>query len=157
MTTKFKIPLEKRDEVCLTTSKVVADYLCNSSMLDKNRKRENVKARQITHYCLRELTSMSLADIGLRVGAKDHSTILHSCRAVTNDSMYPDFAWDVTLCLELSKVAIHKVLNTTDPNVALLKDNFIKLKSAINGNEFGQRALIFIENFIQERIPGYSI
>lgn len=34
-------------------------------------------------YLCRELTSLSLPDIGHRFGGKDHSTVLHSVRKIT--------------------------------------------------------------------------
>lgn len=49
----------------------------------KHRKRELVKARQIFHYLAKKYTPMSLYQIGAYYH-KDHATVLHSCRVVTN-------------------------------------------------------------------------
>ncbi|MGY6561846.1 MAG: chromosomal replication initiator protein DnaA [Luteibaculaceae bacterium] len=66
--------------------KVVCDYfdLNIELMKSKTRKREVVQARQIAMYFSKKLTKNSLANIGLHCGGKDHATVLHACRTVTN-------------------------------------------------------------------------
>ncbi len=67
-------------------SKVVCDYFNMSveSIQTKTRKREIVQARQITMYFSKTLTKYSLASIGAQIGNKDHATVLHACKTVTN-------------------------------------------------------------------------
>ncbi len=48
----------------------------------KTRKREAVTARHLAMYFCKELTSHSLKSIGNRFGGRDHSTVIHACRAV---------------------------------------------------------------------------
>jgi chromosomal replication initiator protein len=43
-----------------------------------------VQARQIAMYFSKNLTQSSLASIGSQIGGKDHATVLHACRTVTN-------------------------------------------------------------------------
>ena len=50
----------------------------------KTRKREVVQARQISMYFSKKMTKSSLANIGAHCGGKDHATVLHACRTVTN-------------------------------------------------------------------------
>lgn len=50
----------------------------------KRQKREIVEARQICHYIAKKNNLGSLVDIGFRFGRKDHSTVLHSVKTVTN-------------------------------------------------------------------------
>ena len=50
------------------------------------RTREIAQARQIAMYLVRELTSMSLNDIGLVFGGKDHTTVMHAYTRI-NDEM----------------------------------------------------------------------
>jgi chromosomal replication initiator protein len=66
--------------------KVVCDYfdLPIETMKSKTRKREVVQARQIAMYFSKKLTKSSLANIGSHCGGKDHATVLHACRTVTN-------------------------------------------------------------------------
>lgn len=66
--------------------KVVCDYfdLAIEILKSKTRKREVVQARQIAMYFSKKMTKSSLANIGAHCGGKDHATILHACRTVSN-------------------------------------------------------------------------
>jgi len=66
--------------------KVVCDYfnLSVDSIQSRTRKREIVQARQLTMYFAKKLTKSSLAVIGAQCGNKDHATVLHACRTVSN-------------------------------------------------------------------------
>jgi chromosomal replication initiator protein len=66
--------------------KVVCDYfeLPIEMLKSKTRKREVVQARQISMYFSKKMTKSSLASIGAHCGGKDHATVLHACRTVTN-------------------------------------------------------------------------
>ena len=66
--------------------KVVCDYfdLAIEVLKSKTRKREVVQARQIAMYLSKKLTKSSLASIGEQCGGKDHATVLHACRTVSN-------------------------------------------------------------------------
>ncbi len=46
------------------------------------RKREVVQARQIAMYLCHKHTELSLSQIGKRIGKRDHSTVMHSCKMV---------------------------------------------------------------------------
>ena len=76
----------KRELTIDYISKVVSDYFCIpvDSLAVKTRKREIVQARQIAMYFSKNLTQSSLATIGSQIGGKDHATVLHACRTVTN-------------------------------------------------------------------------
>ena len=76
----------KRELTIDYISKVVSDYFCLpiDSLFVKTRKREIVQARQIAMYFAKNLTQSSLASIGSQIGGKDHATVLHACRTVTN-------------------------------------------------------------------------
>ena len=67
-------------------SKVVCDYfkLPVTQLQTKTRKREIVQARQLAMYFSKSLTKESLASIGLQIGNKDHATVLHACKTVSN-------------------------------------------------------------------------
>lgn len=66
--------------------KIVCDYfnLPVELLKSKTRKREVVQARQIAMYFAKSMTKSSLATIGLYCGGKDHATVLHACRTVSN-------------------------------------------------------------------------
>jgi chromosomal replication initiator protein len=48
----------------------------------RRRTRSVVLPRQVSMYLARQLTRMSLQEIGAYFGAKDHSTVLHACRKI---------------------------------------------------------------------------
>ena len=48
----------------------------------RTRNASIVTARQVAMYILRELTDMSLPEIGKPFGGKDHSTVHHSIRLI---------------------------------------------------------------------------
>lgn len=67
-------------------SKVVTDYfgMASDALQAKTRKREIVQARQIAMYFSKSMTKSSLASIGSQIGGKDHATVLHACKTVSN-------------------------------------------------------------------------
>lgn len=64
--------------------KTVADYyrIKLVELLSKKRTRNITRPRQIAMCLARELTSMSLPEIGDAFGGKDHSTVIHACQTV---------------------------------------------------------------------------
>ena len=66
--------------------KVICDYfgLPIESIQSHTRKREIVQARQLAMYFAKKMTKASLAIIGLQCGNKDHATVLHACKTVSN-------------------------------------------------------------------------
>lgn len=67
-------------------TKVVCDYfnLPVDNLQTKTRKREIVQARQLAMYFSKSMTKSSLASIGSQIGKKDHATVLHACKTVSN-------------------------------------------------------------------------
>jgi chromosomal replication initiator protein len=66
--------------------KTVADYyrIKMADLLSKKRTRNLTRPRQIAMSIARELTTMSLPEIGTSFGGKDHSTVIHACKTVTS-------------------------------------------------------------------------
>lgn len=66
--------------------KTVADYyrIKVPDLLSKKRMRILAQPRQIAMTLARELTAMSLPEIGDSFGGKDHSTVIHACKTITN-------------------------------------------------------------------------
>lgn len=64
--------------------KTVAEFyrLKTSELLSKKRTRNIARPRQIAMALARELTSMSLPEIGSSFGGRDHSTVIHACKTV---------------------------------------------------------------------------
>ena len=84
--------------------KTVADYfkIKVSEMYSKKRVRSLARPRQIAMALAKDLTSMSLPEIGEAFGGRDHTTVLHACRKVQelveNDQ---DIARDHALLLQI--------------------------------------------------------
>lgn len=66
--------------------KTVADYyhIKMADLLSKKRTRNLTRPRQTAMSLARELTSMSLPEIGNAFGGKDHSTVIHACKMMAN-------------------------------------------------------------------------
>jgi len=70
----------------LIISQVCKFYSMDEAILRGNQRTRNVaEARQIAMYLIRKLTNLSLPDIGMEFGGKDHTTVLHSIRKVESD------------------------------------------------------------------------
>lgn len=63
----------------------VAEYykLRVADLLSKKRARDIARPRQLAMYLAKECTSLSLPQIGDRFGGRDHTTVLHACRKIT--------------------------------------------------------------------------
>jgi chromosomal replication initiator protein len=64
----------------------VADYygIAVEDLIGPSRRRELAVPRQIAMYLTREMTTMSLPRIGAAFGNRDHTTVMHSCAAVSS-------------------------------------------------------------------------
>jgi len=64
--------------------KTVADYykLRLSDLLSEKRSRSLARPRQIAMTLARELTQLSLPEIGQAFGGRDHTTVMHACQRV---------------------------------------------------------------------------
>ncbi|MCL2380319.1 MAG: chromosomal replication initiator protein DnaA [Treponema sp.] len=68
--------------------RVVAEeyHLTPNDLKGKKRTASIVRPRQISMYLCRELTEYSLTEIGQVFGDRDHTTVLHSCNRVEEES-----------------------------------------------------------------------
>jgi len=67
-------------------SKIAEFYGIDSdSIYEKTRRREIVKPRQIIMYILRENFNVSYPTIGLKLGGRDHTTVIHSCEKIKRE------------------------------------------------------------------------
>ena len=65
--------------------RAVAEYynIKNSDILSKRRNRAIARPRQMAMALAKELTSHSLPEIGDAFGGRDHTTVLHACRKIS--------------------------------------------------------------------------
>jgi len=52
-------------------------------LVGKRRTRDVAIARQVAMYLARDLTDMSLPQIGEAMGGRDHTTVMHGCNKIT--------------------------------------------------------------------------
>lgn len=52
------------------------------NVMSKSRKREYVLARQVSMFLAQKYTKMPASRIGLLIGNRDHSTVIHSCKTI---------------------------------------------------------------------------
>jgi chromosomal replication initiator protein len=81
---KDLLALQSRQVSIDNIQKTVADYykIKVSEMYSKKRTRNVARPRQIAMALAKELTHLSLPDIGEAFGGRDHTTVLHACRKV---------------------------------------------------------------------------
>ncbi len=79
------IALQDRTITIENIQKTVAEYykIRTSDLLSNRRSRSITRPRQLAMALSKELTNHSLPEIGSAFGGRDHTTILHGCRKIT--------------------------------------------------------------------------
>ncbi len=67
--------------------KAVAEFydVGEKDLLERSRKKEIVKPRQVIMYLLREELKSSFPFIGLKIGGRDHTTAIHACEKIKKE------------------------------------------------------------------------
>lgn len=67
--------------------KAVSEFydINEKDLLDRSRKKEIVKPRQIIMYLLREELKSSFPFIGMKIGGRDHTTAIHACEKIRKE------------------------------------------------------------------------
>ena len=84
--------------------KTVADYykIRISDMHSKKRSRAIARPRQVAMALAKELTQLSLPEIGHNFGGRDHTTVLHACRQIaTLRETIPELNHEVVFLLQV--------------------------------------------------------
>ncbi len=84
--------------------KTVADYykIRVSDMHSKKRSRAVARPRQVAMALAKELTQLSLPEIGSNFGGRDHTTVLHACRQIAKlRDTVPEVNHDVNFLLQV--------------------------------------------------------
>ncbi len=81
---KDLLALQRRQVSIDNIQKTVADYykIKVSEMYSRKRSRNIARPRQVAMALAKELTHLSLPDIGDAFGGRDHTTVLHACRKI---------------------------------------------------------------------------
>lgn len=85
----------------------------NSNILNRNRKQSTVYARQSASFLLRRYTLLSLSQIALHVGVKDHSTVYYHIKKCQ----------DIMDTEEWFKDKINSIINELDEYILYLSKN----------------------------------
>ena len=77
----------KKSTTLKSIIKAVAEFydVSEKDILDRSRKKEIVKPRQIIMYLLREELKSSFPFIGLKIGGRDHTTAIHACEKIKKE------------------------------------------------------------------------
>jgi chromosomal replication initiator protein len=84
--------------------KTVADYykIRISDMHSKKRSRAVARPRQVAMALAKELTQLSLPEIGSNFGGRDHTTVLHACRQIAKlRDTHPEINQEVVFLLQV--------------------------------------------------------
>jgi len=98
------IAVQSRQITIDNIQRTVAEYykIKVSEMYSKKRSRTIARPRQIAMALAKELTPLSLPDIGEAFGGRDHTTVLHACRKVAElRSMNSDITRDFNSLLQV--------------------------------------------------------
>lgn len=93
----------------------VAQYfhMTFDDLVGRSRTKNVALARQIAMYLAREMTSMSLVDIGEVFGGRDHTTVMHACTRISGDMQENQEMYNYVM--ELT-VRLKKHNNTSEAN-----------------------------------------
>lgn len=83
--------------------KTVADYykIKVAEMYSKKRSRVVARPRQVAMALAKELTQLSLPDIGDAFGGRDHTTVLHACRKIEElRNLDPNISRDFSVLIQ---------------------------------------------------------
>ena len=82
---KDLLSIQNRQISLENIQKTVADYykIKVADMYSKKRPASIARPRQIAMYLAKELTQKSLPEIGENFGGRDHTTVLHACKTIT--------------------------------------------------------------------------
>jgi chromosomal replication initiator protein len=98
------IAVQNRQVSVENIQKTVADYykIRVSDMHSKKRSRAIARPRQVAMALAKELTQLSLPEIGSNFGGRDHTTVLHACRQVAKlRESVPELNHDVNFLLQV--------------------------------------------------------
>ncbi|NTV94002.1 MAG: chromosomal replication initiator protein DnaA [Thiobacillus sp.] len=101
---KDLLAVQNRQVSIENIQKTVSDYykIKVADMFSKKRTRNLVRPRQMAMYLAKELTDLSLPEIGQAFGGRDHTTVLHACRKIEElKNTEPEFRKDYSLLIQV--------------------------------------------------------
>ncbi len=61
--------------------------IAEKEIVGKSRKMEIAEARQVSMYLCRDIMGVSLNNIGLFFGGRDHTTVMHALKTIDNKQL----------------------------------------------------------------------
>lgn len=101
---KDLLAVQNRQVSIENIQKTVSDYykIKVADMFSKKRTRNLVRPRQMAMYLAKELTDLSLPEIGQAFGGRDHTTVLHACRKIEElKNAEPEYRKDYSLLIQV--------------------------------------------------------
>ncbi len=101
---KDLLAVQNRQVSIENIQKTVADYykIKVADMFSKKRTRILARPRQLAMHLSKELTDLSLPEIGQSFGGRDHTTVLHACRKIEElKNADPVLRKDYTLLMQV--------------------------------------------------------
>ena len=82
---KDLLAIQARQVSVENIQKITAEYynIKISDILSKRRSRSVARPRQMAMFLAKELTNYSLPEIGESFGGRDHTTVIHACKKIT--------------------------------------------------------------------------
>ena len=86
MVLKAYVHMSQKEISVSRITEIVCQYfnIDEQSFNSTKRTREVAQARQIAMYLAKQHTKLPLTAIGSAIGGRNHATVLHSCKNVTN-------------------------------------------------------------------------
>ncbi len=72
------------EPVQVVSAVATAFGITNERLMGRDRTREIALPRQVAMYLLREVANISLPQIGLALGGRDHTTVMYACDKVAD-------------------------------------------------------------------------
>lgn len=101
---KDLLAVQNRQVSIENIQKTVADYykIKVADMFSSRRTRNIVRPRMMAMHLAKELTDLSLPEIGQAFGGRDHTTVLHACRKIEElKNSEPEYRKDYSLLIQV--------------------------------------------------------
>ncbi|MEK9158364.1 MAG: chromosomal replication initiator protein DnaA [Patescibacteria group bacterium] len=86
LNTYLSAPYKKTSPQAILKSVAEFYNISAADLIKRSRKKEVVRPRQVAMFLLRDETKLSFPEIGQKLGGRDHSTVIHACEKIRNES-----------------------------------------------------------------------
>jgi len=90
LSTYINAPYRKPTTQMVIKSVAEFFHIPTTDLIKRSRRKEVVRPRQIAMYLLREEVRHSFPEIGLKLGGRDHSTVIHACMKIKEEELNND-------------------------------------------------------------------